>query len=217
MDKSSGLKAAPAADKSPSTSISEVESLRLQVKALTAENQALKKEIATVKKRAAIAAESAGPPAKKARTVSQKKKLFEKWINALTRESKKSKITNSYGCPDPYNVTVKDAAVWSPQEFQAMFGGYGTKIQPTPDNKPTSVITILRFEEYDDIKSFFTSVGGVDLPEEGYQVQIWRKRNFAKSVRCEDRSAKLSGLEVHYNKSKQQLSFVYVMWTDPTW
>ena len=203
-------KAAAAATSTSGASL-EVKMLRRQVKTLTAENEKLKKEVASLRKRAASTPSTAAPSSKKAKTAGQKKKLFEKWAKALIRESKKHKINNAYGC-EPYEVTVKDTGVWSPEEFASIFGGHGTKIQPTPDNKPTSVITILRFSEFDDVKNFFADVGGMTgLSETGYEVQIWRQRSFQKSFKCRDADAKLVGMDVHYNKSKHALSFVFLL------
>jgi hypothetical protein len=39
----------------------------------------------------------------------------------------------------------------------------------TPSNKPTSVITIIRFKDYAAIKSLF---GEADIPETGYTVRL---------------------------------------------
>lgn len=203
-------KAATAAVASSTPSI-ELQMLRRQVKSLTAENDRLKKEMAQLRKRAATPSTTGGPATKKAKTAGQKKKLFEKWAKALLRESKKHKINNAYGC-EPYQVTVKDTGVWSPEEFNAIFGGHGTKIQPTPDNKPTSVITILRFRGFEAIQSFFADVGGMsNLSETGYEVQIWRQRSFQKSYKCRDADSKLTCMDVHYNKSKHALSFVFAL------
>lgn len=61
---------------------SEVAILREKVQALSQENLKLKTEVKHLKKRvasAASASSSDAPPAKKARTPSQKKKLFQKW------------------------------------------------------------------------------------------------------------------------------------------
>ena len=77
------VKPATAATESPNL---EVITLRRQVETLTAENQKLKKEITTLKKRVASTPSLDAPTFKKARTAGQKKKIFEKWCNALTRE-----------------------------------------------------------------------------------------------------------------------------------
>mmetsp|Transcript_7719 Transcript_7719/g.21504 ORF Transcript_7719/g.21504 Transcript_7719/m.21504 type:complete len:217 (+) Transcript_7719:143-793(+) len=193
----------------------EVQMLRKKVKFLTSENERLKKELAEARKKRPAAAPSLdASPSKKARTAGQKKKLFEKWAKALIRESKKHKISTGYGV-EMYDVTVKDAGLWTPAEFAELFQGQGKKIQPLPDNKPTSVITILDFTGFEEINRLFSTVGGMtSLEEKGYQVQVWRQRNFQKSYHSGDRDASLTGLRVHYNKSKQALSFVFMLGTD---
>lgn len=41
--------------------------------------------------------------------------------------------------------TIKFDEVLEKTEFQALFMGKGTLIQPTPDNKPGSSVTIIRY------------------------------------------------------------------------
>lgn len=41
--------------------------------------------------------------------------------------------------------TIKIDDVLEVAEFESMFAGKGTQIQPTPDNKPKSTVTIIRF------------------------------------------------------------------------
>ena len=41
--------------------------------------------------------------------------------------------------------TIKIDEVWEQSEFEAIFSGKGTLIQPTPDNKPKSTVTIIHF------------------------------------------------------------------------
>lgn len=211
---------AKAAASATSKSNLDAKMLAREVKTLKAENERLKKEVSELRKRAAATPPVAASAPKKAKTAAQKKKLFEKWAKALARESKKHKIHNhvagfsySYGA-SRYEVTVKDAGVWSPEEFNAIFGGHGTKIQPTPDNKPTSVITILKFGSAGSVQSFFKEAGCVTLPESGYEVQLWRQRSFQKSYKEGDRDSVLVGMQAIYNKSKQTLSLAFTLELD---
>ena len=88
-------------------------------------------------------------------------------------------------------------------EFMSVFGDQnGTKLQPTPENKPTSQITILAWEDYEKIAGLF---GEAAIPQDGYKAQAWKKRNFMKSWRAGDWPATLESLEVHYNKNKMAL------------
>ena len=41
--------------------------------------------------------------------------------------------------------TIKIDEVLEPDEFQSIFGGKGTLIQPRPDNKPKSTVTIIEY------------------------------------------------------------------------
>lgn len=41
--------------------------------------------------------------------------------------------------------TIKIDEVLEPSEFEAIFGGKGVLIQPTPQNKPKSTVTIIEF------------------------------------------------------------------------
>lgn len=41
--------------------------------------------------------------------------------------------------------TIKIDEVWEQSEFEAIFSGQGTLIQPTPNNKPKSTVTIIHF------------------------------------------------------------------------
>ena len=41
--------------------------------------------------------------------------------------------------------TIKIDEVLEPDEFQSIFGGKGTLIQPRPDNKPKSTVTVVEY------------------------------------------------------------------------
>lgn len=116
--------------------------------------------------------------------------------------------------PDAYTIKVKDNGVWSPTEFHDLFDGYGEMIQPLPDNKPNAVVTILRFNPYAVVKRFFEEVGGAEIAETGYEVQLWRK-----NYQYDTAEARMHEMEVHYNKRRQTLklsfSLVYGGLLDP--
>lgn len=194
---------------SAAASGAEVTLLRNKVEVLTEENLSLKREVASLKKRVAASAAAGAPPSKKARTPGQKKKLFEKWANALTRESRKHKVHYDMCAPDAYTIAVKDTGVWTPAEFHDLFDGHGVKIQPTPENKPKAVVTILRFYGFEDVERFFAYVGGAEIAETGYEVQLWRKRRFGGCYQYDTAEARMNEMEVHYNKSRQTLQIVF--------
>lgn len=186
-----------------------VAELRQENAALRKENAALKKEIASLTKKRKASDSSASEPSKKAKTPAQRKKLFEKWAKALARESAKTKLTNvCWGFNESYSVSIKETTPWSVGDFQSVFGGKGNKIQPTKDNKPTSTITILEFNDMESIKDLF---GDAAIEQDGYQVSQWRSRNFQKSYKCGELPAKIDGLQVHFNKSKLTLMLQFQM------
>lgn len=206
------------------SAVSDANCLKEDNKKLKEENQRLKtgndqlkkrvdeleKEVAELsKKRKASDSSGAGGVAKKAKTPAQRKKLFEKWHKSLQRGSAKSKVTNSWGC-DFYNVEVKETTPWTPVDFESIFGGKGKKIQPLPDNKPTSQITILRFDDYAAVNELFS---GANFAKSGYKVQQWRQRNFQKSYKQGDAESEIVSMEVHYNKSKQTVVLKFSMET----
>ncbi|CAB9518371.1 expressed unknown protein [Seminavis robusta] len=185
---------------------------------LRKENAALKKENAELKKRKRSDDAGAVPPSssKKAKTPSQRKKLFEKWAKAAARESAKTKMSNYDGMM-PYTATVKETTPWTVADFESLFctdnnnNNGGVKLQPTPTNKPTSQITILEFDTHDKVQQLF---GDANIPLDGYKAQAWKSRNFCKSVRVGDYPAILEGLQVHYNKSKCTLQLQFLFQTE---
>ena len=202
------VKAAPIAAASDSSYalIQENAALKQENAALKTENTKLKAEITSLKKRNAGSDTAAGaPPKKKGKTPAQIKKLFEKWSKALTRESAKKKLNNPAG--DLYTVTIKETIPWTVDDFANLFSG-GTKIQPLPDNKPTSQITIMSYPNVESVQQLF---GNVEIAADGYTVQNIRQRNFSKSYKRGDDPAKLRVLEVHYHKSKQTLQLHFGM------
>jgi hypothetical protein len=177
--------------------------LRLEVASLRAKNALLNKRKAT---------SSVSAVAKKVKTDVQRKKLFEKWAKAAERNAKKHKLHNPYGedhCP----VEVKETIPWSRAEFDDIFGGKGIKMQPTPENKPTSTITVIRFNDYQSIQNLF---GEASISETNFEVQQWRQRNFCKPFKMCDSRATLKHLEVEYNESKQTLKLVFGLQTNDT-
>jgi hypothetical protein len=179
--------------------------LKSQVKTLQAELETVRKENTELKKKRkappTASSESQQPASKKAKTPVQRNKLFEKWVKAAVKQSAKEKINTCY-YSESYTAEVKETTPWTQVDFDHLFAGQGTKIQPTPENKPTSQITVLRFADFAAIQKLF---GDAQIQPGGYKVQVWRKRNFQKSYHNYDADAELEHLEVHYNKSKQTL------------
>lgn len=167
--------------------------------ALQINKEGLQSEITTLKRKLTENAEQS--PTKKPKTATQVKKLFDKWNKALRRQSAKSKLSDP-SHRDHYSVVVKEGTAWSMADFLSVFDNKGgTKIQPTPENKPTSAMTILAFPNAESIKSLF----GSELDVHDYMIQIFRQRSFCKVYKLCDEPAELMNLHVNYNKSKRTL------------
>jgi hypothetical protein len=169
---------------------------------------------AAKKRKTGADASAAGPTTQKLKTPGQCKKLFEKWSKAAIRESSKHKIVNGGYGGETYTVTVKETTPWMVADFQAMFAGQGVKIQPTPETKPTSQITILEFRTFGEIEKLFADCGGsATISQDGYKAQSWRSRSFSKSYRNGDLGAELQKLQVHFNKSKLSVHLLFTLET----
>lgn len=101
-------------------------------------------------------------------------KLVSKRLQQTIKNSLKGvKFFNGYDVTDRH-VNVND--VLSVQEFESMFGNYGTLIQPTPSNKPKSTVYIreLSAQDMQDIlgvssfKAELWTKGGVPTYGGGY-------------------------------------------------
>lgn len=193
--------------------------LQVENKELKKENEQLKKEKQqqTTRKRKTSSDGDDGEQhqqvSKKAKTPAQRKKIFQKWIKALVRESAKTKITNGWG-KETYVVTIKETTPWTTIDFQSIFVNgqdVGTKIQPTPDNKPTSQITIYTFDTFESIQKLFGD--DVTIDKDGYKAQSWCRRNFRKSYKNGEFDGSITSLKVSFNKSKGTLQLEFEMET----
>lgn len=65
--------------------------------------------------------------------------------------------------------TIKIDDVLEVAEFESMFSGKGTQIQPTPNNKPKSTVTIISFVRYPigSSNSFLTLRAAEQTPSRG--------------------------------------------------
>lgn len=123
----------------------------------------------------------------------------------------KCKLTNVYlDIPENYDVKIKESTPWTVADFQSVFGGKGRKIQPTKENKPTSQITIIQFDDMESIKELF---GEATIEQNGYKVSQWRQRNFQKAYKIAELPTEIESLQVHFNKSKLTLMLQFTMVT----
>ncbi len=130
----------------------------------------------------------------------------------LLKESSKHKEVFDMFKPDMYTITIKESKAWSPAEFHTLFDGHGQVIQPLPNNKPKAVVTILRFNTYEEVRQLFQYLGnGAEINEYGYEVQLWRKKRFGGVYQYDTAESRICELDVHYNKSRQTLQLVFTL------
>merc|ERR1712013_924115 len=95
------------------------------------------------------------------------------------------------------------------EDFARMFDGKGDKIQPTKDNKPRSVKTIICFSEWAEVEKLFSDVGVA--MQRCIEVSLWRQGNMlrGKSYFIGKAQANIDALTVEYNRSSRacKLSF----------
>lgn len=174
-----------------------------EMAALKAENQTLKKRIkelenllkSTRSTTAFTTTTVRSPP----QTVNGKKQ-FAAFAKSLKRIAKLKK-TKFYGDGD---ITVESTGL-NFDEFTTLFDGKGEKVQPTPNNKPKSIKTIIQFRDWKAVKGLFSDYD-VGLEQE-LDVSYWRMGGLrrGKSRYLGTTEAKVQSLTVEYNKSKKNL------------
>ena len=177
------------------------------------ENEALKMEIEALKeelrKRKAEDALWGAKPSKKGRTAKARQRLFEKWTKMLVRETAKTRLTVCYNtCSEFFSVKIKDDTPWSVEDFEYIFGDKGRVIQPTPDNKPKSRMTIIEYKDMDTIQDVF---GEATIHRDGYTFDLWQKGNFSKSCKLHDHPAEIRYLHVQFDRSRLSLTLEFHM------
>ena len=185
----------------------EIDRLKARELELLQQVEKLSAQVSSKRSATTIMMESASSSKKaKTKTSAQKKKLLEKWAKAAKRLCPKEKNE----CMDTAIVTVKETTPMTVDDFQDIWGTWGTLTQPTKDNKPKSVVTIRRGNT-DEIKNIF----GEDIDVlNGYEMSIWRKRAFQKAWKSGTVGGTLEALEVVYNKSKMILELKFSIYPD---
>ena len=171
------------------------EALTKENKELRDENERLKNMIKSCKR--PIVLQTSTAPAKKLKTPLQRKRLLEKWAKALTRGCPREKFYTNDMFVAYLSVNVKESTAIHVEDFEHIFGGAGTLIQPTPENKPTSVTTIRRYST-EELQTLF----GPEFPLGGYDVTLWRKREFQKPTKLGQGLGDLRQMDAVYNRSK---------------
>ncbi|KAH7101547.1 hypothetical protein BKA62DRAFT_703305 [Auriculariales sp. MPI-PUGE-AT-0066] len=129
----------------------------------------------------------------------QLKKIFDR-----VKKECKSVECKFQGTPK----TIKFDEVLEYEEFQGLFSGKGTLIQPTPQNKPTSTVTIIDFNRYqvadffgDELKAltgFRWSRGGIPQRNFGF---MGIGGGLSKSQNEGSCDVELRSLQINYSKN----------------
>eukprot|EP01083_Nonionella_stella_P043069 116230_1 len=174
---------------------------------LLTENRTLKAANQKFKRKAETSS-SSGPAAKRPKAFNREK-FFKKWGKALVRKMPSFKF---YTCSFESVATLEEAMPKG--DFDELFYGWGKVIQPTPENKPTSVITIRRFNDFKEIEALF---GAANIKEKEYTCTLWvQGRLFRKTRKYGSGTCTLKSLSVHYNRSSLKLQLKFSMETgDP--
>ncbi|KAK0506477.1 hypothetical protein EDD18DRAFT_1304918 [Armillaria luteobubalina] len=118
----------------------------------------------------------------------QLKKIFDKIKKDCKSDTVKFQGTSK---------TIKCDEIFEQAEFEGIFGGKGVLIQPTPQNKPKSGVTIIHFNNKAQIAQLF----GDELKAlKGYQWTRGGAPSFAKSIRSAE-------LDYSRNNMKCSLKF----------
>jgi len=178
----------------------EIRRLRIALREMTGkynkmklENDKLKKEIKSTP------AKSSNK--KKIDLTKIKKKYLKKWATRLPKVAgmKKTKFIGM-----EKEIVIEEMG-FDREEFDAIFGDKGYLVQPRPDNKPKSTVIIRQFDEWSSIYQLFGEYG----LKEDITVSIWRSRNFSKSFYLGNGTAKITELNVCYNKSRKVLQLKF--------
>ena len=140
-----------------------------------------------------------------------KKKYYKKWAARLPKVAgmKKTKYMIGPGMRPNKEIIIKEEG-FDQEEFEILFKNKGYLVQPRPDNKPKSKVTIRRFSEWNEIEQIFGEYGLKDT----LTVHVYRKRNLAKTEYWGTENATIESLDVEYNKSSKRLQLKFVVERD---
>ncbi|RDB27296.1 hypothetical protein Hypma_004311 [Hypsizygus marmoreus] len=158
---------------------------------------------------------SAGPSAASTKAEEKKRKMQVKKIFDRLKKECRLDACKFQGAPK----TIKFDEVYEQSEFQTLFSGKGTLIQPTPENKPKSVVTIIHFSTPAQLEAFF----GDEL--KALKGNIWSRggmparafgagfggfgSTFTKSVKQGACDVTIRSLEVNYSKNNMKCSLKF--------
>ncbi|TFY67070.1 hypothetical protein EVJ58_g1856 [Rhodofomes roseus] len=127
----------------------------------------------------------------------QLKKIFDRLKKECKSESVKFQGTSK---------TIKFDEVLEYDEFQTIFGGKGTLIQPTPENKPKSTVTIIEFRTTAAIEDLL----GDEL--KALKGNAWTRGGgpyFSKSIKQGSVDVDIIHLDVTYSKNGMKCSLKF--------
>jgi len=138
------------------------------------------------------------------------KKYWKKWAKGVIRKVKTTKFYREWEGVIG-EIVVEDTI--TKEVFDECFEGRGKLIQPTPENKPTSVLFIIIFDCWEKIEELF---GKGKIERDDYDGWVWQRgglptnaRGFTKSCQLFQTKVSLSSLEVNYNKSRMKLELKF--------
>ncbi|KAJ7030200.1 hypothetical protein C8F04DRAFT_1222440 [Mycena alexandri] len=149
---------------------------------------------------------SAAPTASSSKAEEKKRKMQVKKIFDHLKKECKSDSVKFQGSLK----TIKFDEVLEQAEFETLFGGKGHLVQPTPQNKPKSVVTIIAFNNATHIQNFFGdelkplkgnvwSRGGI--PMRGFGFFGGGGGGLSKSIKQGSCDVTIRSLEVNYSKN----------------
>ncbi|KAF5376958.1 hypothetical protein D9615_007255 [Tricholomella constricta] len=158
---------------------------------------------------------AAGPSTASLKADEKKRKMqVKKMFDRLKRECKSDAVKFQGSAK-----IIKFDEVYSEAEFDMLFKGKGLLIQPTPNNKPKSVVTIIHFHSQAHIESFFGEelkpLKGNNWTRGGIPARTFGGgfggfgSTFTKSVKTGAVDIAIRSLEVNYSKNNMKCTLKF--------
>ncbi|KAF9466998.1 hypothetical protein BDZ94DRAFT_1250277 [Collybia nuda] len=156
-----------------------------------------------------------GPTAASIKADEKRRKMQVKKIFDRLKKECKADGVKFQGLPK----TIKFDELYEQPVFEALFSGKGILIQPTPENKPKSAVTIMYFNTPAEISTFFgdelKALKGNKWTRGGVPVRAFGAgfgglgSTFAKSVKVGAVDISVRSLEVNYSKNNMKCSLKF--------
>ncbi|KAL1686023.1 hypothetical protein GGG16DRAFT_129000 [Schizophyllum commune] len=145
----------------------------------------------------------------------KRKMQFKTFFDRLKKELKTDAVKFQGKGPK----TIKFDEVLAPADFEGLFGGKGTLIQPTPQNKPKSTVTIISYTagqvadlfegELKALKGNRWTVGGLPTRNFGGGFFGGGPMTMSKSRKTGACDVTVLGLEVSYSKNNMKCTLKF--------